>query len=93
MGGLTFFRRYRARIFKSSTTIAFCFQQNLNLMHNFKNIETTVLLTMLAAHAAYYKRSGSQKEYRDCARTINRIQSEIELRRKCGTDITSAKTT
>ncbi|HMK25805.1 MAG TPA: hypothetical protein VK483_07215 [Chitinophagaceae bacterium] len=51
-------------------------------MLELKNIETTVLLTMLAAHSAGYRRFLTKKEAVVCKRTLIRLQSEIELRQK-----------
>ena len=51
-------------------------------MPELKNIETTVLLTMLTAHTAGSGRSLSKKETMVCKRTLIRLQSEIELRQR-----------
>ena len=51
-------------------------------MRIFANIETPVLFTMLHAHAAYYRKSHTKKSLAKCKRTINQIESEIDLREK-----------
>jgi len=56
-------------------------------MPYFKNIETAVLLTMLAAHSVNYRRLLTKKEATGCKKTIIRLQSEIELRQKGRIDI------
>jgi hypothetical protein len=51
-------------------------------MQNLKKIETSVLLTMITAHAAYYGRALTADETRDCNITISQIQKEIESRKE-----------
>ena len=49
-------------------------------MVELKNIDTAVLLTMLAAHDAGYRRFLTKKESMVCKRTLVRLRSEIKLR-------------
>jgi hypothetical protein len=51
-------------------------------MEDLKNIETLVLLTMLAAHSAYYGRALSISESKECMTTISQLQTELALRRE-----------
>ena len=56
-------------------------------MLELKNIETAVLLTMLAAHSASYRRFLTKKQTVLYKRTIKRLQSEIEHRQHDHIDI------
>ena len=84
---------YQACICKPSTTIALydcsVAAKPENSMPDFKNIETAVLLTMLAAYHSYYRELHTKKGFIKCKKTMNRLQSEIEFRKKGGTDITT----
>ena len=49
-------------------------------MQDLKNIETLVLLTMIAAHSSNYGRVLSVSESQDCNITISQLQAELALR-------------
>ncbi|MEO7923825.1 MAG: hypothetical protein ABIR30_09115 [Chitinophagaceae bacterium] len=51
-------------------------------MPDFKKIETSVLLTMVAAHEAYYGRLLTGDETSACRITISQIQKEIASRKE-----------
>jgi hypothetical protein len=50
-------------------------------MHDFKKIETSVLLVMLAAHSPAYGRELTDGETIDCDKTIKLLQEEIASRK------------
>jgi hypothetical protein len=50
-------------------------------MHDFKKIETSVLLVMLAAYSSDYGRELSDCETIDCNLTIDRLREEIAARK------------
>lgn len=52
------------------------------VMQDLKNIETLVLLTMIAAHSSYYGRALSVSESQDCQATISQLQAEVALRKE-----------
>jgi hypothetical protein len=53
-------------------------------MHDFKKIETSVLLVMLATHSSDYGSEFSDCEIIDCKITINLLREEIEARKDEG---------
>jgi hypothetical protein len=61
-------------------------------MPELKNIDTAVLLTMLTAHSANYRRVFTKKEIKVCRQTRFRLRSEIELRQKGRTVIAIGRT-
>ena len=51
-------------------------------MQDLKKIETSVLITMIAAYSSYYGRVLTDNESADCKETIKQLQSELENRKK-----------
>ena len=56
-------------------------------MPELKNIDTALLLTMHTAHSVSYRRLLNKKETARYKKTIIRLQSEIEFRKKGCIDI------
>ena len=52
-------------------------------MQFLRNIELSVLLTMLAAQKALYREEKSEKESGECRRIMDQIQTEITFRQQC----------
>jgi hypothetical protein len=59
-------------------------------MQDFKNIETMVLLTMLAAHSAYHGITLTKAEMVKRKTTIGMLQEEIASRENCEEKIISS---